>query len=224
MKNNTNRPEYLRKVLALAALMAVSSPLLLAQKTDQPTDEKKNEKDDETLVLSPFDVTTTKDNGYAATSSLAGSRLNTKLRDVASAISVVTSEFMKDTGSTDLQHILVYQTNAEASGIGGNYYGSNADDANYRTRMLVNPQSGTRVRGLNTADLTRDFFATNIPMDAYNTSRVDIQRGPNSILFGLGSPAGIINNTLKDPGMKKLGFEATVRVGSYGSLRGVLDV
>src|SRR3954469_11188910 len=127
MKNNTNRPEYLRKVLALAALMAVSSPLLLAQKTDEPTDDKKKDKDEETLVLSPFDVTTTKDTGYAATSSLAGSRLNTKLRDVASAIFVVPSEFMKDAASTDLQHILVYQTNTEAGGIGGNFYGSDAN-------------------------------------------------------------------------------------------------
>src|SRR5882724_12098841 len=131
MKNNTKRPEYLPKVLALATLVAATSPLLLAQKTIDSTDDKKNDKDEEMIFLSPFEVSTKKDTGYAASSSLAGSRLNTPLRDVASAISVVTPEFMKDTASTDLQHILVYQTNTEASGIGGNYYGSNADDANY---------------------------------------------------------------------------------------------
>jgi hypothetical protein len=209
-------PKNLWDVLVFAAFAATASPSLLAQKTASTPEEQ-------TVVLSPFEVVGTRDTGYAASSSLAGSRLNTPLRDVASAISVVTSEFMKDTGATDLQHILVYQTDTEASGIGGNYYGTNADDASYRTQMLVNPQSGTRVRGLNTADLTRDFFTTNIPMDAYNTSRVDIQRGSNSILFGLGSPAGIINNTLKDPNMYALGFEAQSRFGSYGSHREVLD-
>ena len=55
------------------------------------------------------------------------------------------------------------------------------------------PNTNTRVRGLDAADNTRNFFITDIPWDSYNTERVEIQRGPNSILFGVGSPAGIIN-------------------------------
>jgi outer membrane receptor protein involved in Fe transport len=218
-----NRPKNLLEVLTFVALAAWTAPALLAQ-TSEATKDDDAEKEEEILQLSPFEVVGGKDTGYAASSSLAGSRLNTQLKDVASAISVVTPEFMKDTGASDLQRILVYTTNTEVAGIGGNYYGGNADDGNLRTRMLVNPQSGTRVRGLDTADLTRGFFATNIPMDGYNTSRVDIQRGPNSILFGLGSPAGIINNTLKDPNMSRLAVEAQIRVNNYGSMRGVLDV
>jgi hypothetical protein len=226
MKSIGSCVRKLPELFALAALVAWASPSLLAQAAaDNPDDKKdeKKEKSAEVVVLSPFEVASSQDKGYAASSSLAGSRLNTDLRNVASAIQVVTSEFMKDTGSTDLQKILVYTTSTEVAGIGGNFYGTNADDLNYRSRILVNPQSGTRVRGLDTADLTRDFFTTNIPMDAYNTSRVDIQRGPNSILFGLGSPAGIINNTLKDPSMRKLSLEVQSRVDSYGSHREVLD-
>ncbi len=222
--HDTPIPHLLRVLLTLAALAAWASPSALAQTQDKTTDKSADKTtDDSTIQLSPFEVVSSKDVGYAATSSLAGSRLNTPLKNIASAISVVTSEFMKDTGATDLQHILVYQTDTEVSGIGGNYYGGNADDGSYRARMLVNPQSGTRVRGLDTADLTRDYFPTNIPMDAYNTSRVDIQRGPNSILFGLGSPAGIINNTLKTPNLQRTGGSAEVRIGSYGSKREVLD-
>lgn len=201
MKSITISLEDLRKALALAASVALSSNSLLAQTTKSSTGS--DSETETTVALSPFEVIANKDTGYGASSSLAGSRLNTPLRDGASAISVVTPEFLKDTGATDLQHILVYQTNTEVAGIGGNFYGSNADDGGYRARLLVNPQSATRVRGLDTADLTRDFFTTNIPMDAYNTSRVDIQRGPNSILFGLGSPAGIINNTLKVPNLQR---------------------
>lgn len=202
-------------VLAVTAAFPVS-----AQTAANP----ELETEDEPVVqLSPFEVESTQDTGYAATSSLAGSRLNTQLRDVPSAIQVVTEEFMRDTGSTNLQDLLVFTTGTEVSGIGGNYYGGNADDNGYRNRMLANPQSGTRVRGLNTADLTRNFFLTSIPMDAYNTSRVDIQRGPNSILFGLGSPAGIINNTLKDPNLREMSGEVQLRYGSYDSYRTVLD-
>ena len=53
--------------------------------------------------------------------------------------------------------------------------------------------------------------------------RVDIQRGPNSILFGLGSPAGIVNATLRNADFRNKGsFE--FRVGSYGSVRTALDL
>ncbi len=206
---------------ALVAAIACVPASTSAQTPAGPAEPE--EKEEQVVELSPFEVTSDQDRGYAATSSLAGSRINTQLRDVGSAITVVTAEFMKDTGSTDLQDILVYQTSSEVSGIGGNYYGSNADDAGYRNRMLVNPQSGTRLRGLNTADLTQDFFATSVPMDSYNTSRVDIQRGPNSILFGLGSPAGIINNTLSVPNLRKHEGRVEARFGSHGSHRQVLD-
>lgn len=225
MKSRGHCRRRLPELFALTALLTWTMPSLLAQAAapspDATSDGKKTE---DVVTLSPFEVVTEKDTGYAATSSLAGSRLNTALRDVASAISVVTPEFLKDTGATDLQHILVYQTNMEASGIGGNFYGGDASNDGLRIARSVNPDSGTRVRGLDTADRTRDFFPTSIPVDTYNMSRMDIQRGPNSILFGLGSPAGIINQSLKDPDLRKLGGEAQFRVGTYGSLRGVLDV
>src|SRR5690606_17253919 len=122
-------------VLAVTAAFPVS-----AQTAANP----ELETEDEPVVqLSPFEVESTQDTGYAATSSLAGSRLNTQLRDVPSAIQVVTEEFMRDTGSTNLQDLLVFTTGTEVSGIGGNYYGGNADDNGYRNRMLANPQSGT---------------------------------------------------------------------------------
>lgn len=110
----------------------------------QPADP---ESEPDVFVLSPFEVKADDNMGYLATSSLAGSRLNTDLKDVASAISVVTLEFFDDTASVNLQDILIYQTSAEVSGIGGNYYGSDANDAGYRNRLLVNPQTGTRLRG-----------------------------------------------------------------------------
>ena len=67
------------------------------------------------------------------------------------------------------------------------------------------------------------FFRTDIPWDAYNVERVDLQRGPNSILFGQGSPAGIINTGLKGAQYTNSG-QTEFRVGSYGSVRGTLDI
>jgi hypothetical protein len=223
IKPNSGSLLLFSTMAAFLALVASTPPALLGQATTGPAPAAAAAEEEETVLLSPFEVLNSRDTGYAASSSLAGSRLNTSLRDIPSAITVVTPEFLKDTASTNLRDLLVFTTSTEVAGIGGNFYGGNADDNGYRDRMLANPQSGTRVRGLNTADLTRNFFVTSIPMDAYNTSRIDIQRGPNSILFGLGSPAGIINNTLKDPNLEKREGEVQFRYGSYGSHRELVD-
>ena len=142
----------------------------------------------ETVKLNPFVVSESDAVGYSAASTLAGTRINTALRDVGAAISVVTGQFMADTASTSLRDLLVYTTNTEAGGFEGNFSGVDTGNKfSSAETTLQNPQNSTRVRGLAGADLTRDFFLTNIPMDAYNTERVDISRGANAILRGLGN-------------------------------------
>ncbi len=178
------------------------------------------------LELSPFEVRATADTGYQATDTLGGTRIRTDLRDVGSAISVATKEFMRDISATDAQTLLQFMTSTEVGGTGGNFMlGSSIGD----TPMIndnaarQNPQGNTRVRGLNSADNTRDFFMTDIPFDTYNTSRVDIQRGANSILFGNGSGAGIINAGIDSAQIGSNATTVTARFGSYGSYRGTLN-
>ena len=76
----------------------------------------------------------------------------------------------------------------------------------------------TRVRGLDSADNTRDYFLTDIPWDSFDVGRVDLQRGPNSILFGTGSPAGIINVSTNGASFNN-SYNLTNRIDEYGSLR-----
>jgi hypothetical protein len=73
------------------------------------------------------------------------------------------------------------------------------------------------------AGLTRNYFGTGIPMDSYNTQSVTINRGANAILFGLGSPAGIIETSTIMPVFRNQG-NVEVRFGSYGSDRQSLDI
>ena len=60
----------------------------------------------EVIELSPFTVNTTSDVGYRAENTLAGSRLNTKLRDTPASISVFTKEFLDDLGITDIAQLV----------------------------------------------------------------------------------------------------------------------
>ena len=211
----------LLKPTPLALLSALT--LATASTRAQVVDDALGEPDtDSTVVLSPFVVDATEDRGsYQATSTLAGTRIRTELKDVGSAISVVTSEFLKDTGATNNETLLQYTTNTEVGGLRGNF--ANTGGRSETTEGRLRPHENTRVRGLARADNTRDFFLTDIPWDSYNVGRVDLQRGPNSILFGLGSPAGIVNASLNSASFRDSNT-LEVRFGSYGSYRGSLDV
>src|SRR5690606_28313299 len=66
---------------------------------------------EEVVVLSPFTVEESGDTGYLAQNSLAGSRLNSRLKDVASPVSVFTSEFISDIAVTNLEELLEYAPN-----------------------------------------------------------------------------------------------------------------
>ena len=177
-------------------------------------------KEDEIVTLSVFEVSTTRDVGYQASQTLAGSRIATNLSDIGDAIQVANKEFLTDINATNSTRLLQYMTSTEVSGIYGNYGGMGDGSVLNDTNQKLSPSSTTRVRGLDTADNTRDFFLTDIPWDSYNTSRTDIQRGANSILTGNGSGAGIINGTT-DAAM--IGLNQLVMIaqaGSYGSYRG----
>lgn len=195
---------------------------LLAQTTAPATPPAKPE-EDEVFELSPFEVTAEEDSGYVATSTLAGTRIRTDLRDVGSAISVITKEFMQDIGATDSGSLLQYTANAEVAGTLGTYAGLGNGSSVDEGVNLRSPSRASRVRGLAQPDNTRDFFITDIPWNSFNTDRIDIQRGANSILFGLGSAAGIINQSTRNPEFRTSG-SVEIRTGSYGSVTNSVDL
>ncbi|MCZ6672157.1 MAG: TonB-dependent receptor plug domain-containing protein, partial [Verrucomicrobia bacterium] len=182
------------------------------------------QEDDEVFDLSPFTIEAGDSEGYAATSTLAGTRLKTNLRDIASTITVVTKDFLEDTASTDLKELLIYTAGTEVIGPIGNLANEGGRSGeNTVTEIFSRPTAVTRVRGLAGATLTRNYYESLIPMDSYNTERVTINRGANSILFGVGSPAGIINTGLIAPLFEDR-TQLTGRVGSYGAYRGTFDI
>jgi hypothetical protein len=196
-----------------------AAPAMVPTTTDTSSTDSEN-----TVVMNPFVVDSTAATaGYLAKETLAGSRIRTDLADVASAITVVTPKFLKDTGSTNAQDLLVYMPNSQVGGVRGNYSGT-AGSANYdESTKLLRPDNNTRVRGLETADNSRGYFLSEIPWDSYNIDSVELQRGANSILFGVGSPAGIINATLNSAQFTNA-YKFENRVDLNGSIRDLVDL
>ena len=202
-----------------SAMLLVAGSLGLRAQTTPPA---RTPGDDESVVeLTPFEVSADTDKGYSTSTTLAGNRLNTSLRDLGNAVSVINSQFLQDIGATSNGSLLQYTPSTEVGNVYGNFTG--LGDGSQLNESFRNPNSNTRVRGLTSADNTRDYFLTNVPWDSYNVDRVDLQRGPNSILFGQGSPAGIINNGTKQARFSNSN-EAEFRFGSFGTTRASLDI
>jgi len=232
MKAYPNPRRYMNRILFAAYLPAAAAVLIALQPqarsqttpTPPPRTEAVSETGEEVIKLSPFVVEASEDEGkYRASATLAGSRLRTDLKDIAAPLSVATAQFLQDTASNNNLDLLTYTTNTEVGGLLGNWGGfGNAQGISDRGTLL-SPNQNTRVRGLDQADNTRNFFLTDIPWDSYNIERVEIQRGPNSILFGVGSPAGIINANTIQPRFDGNRGRVENQFSKYNSVRWVGD-
>ena len=166
------------------------------------------------VELSPFVISSSSETGWVATETLAGSRLRTDFKDVPNQIETFTKEFMQDLGLTSLDQALIYTANVE-----------NASDfmpVTANGNYVSDPGLGGRVRGIGSGTLTRNFFKVQNPTDNFNLERATVASGPNAILFGLGSPAGILDATPARALMRnRYGFE--LQYDSENSRRATFD-
>ncbi len=172
---------------------------------------------EEVIELSPFSVNTSRDLGYQAENTLAGSRLNAKLRDTPGSVAVFTKEFLEDLAITDLKGLVEYSVNSEVD--------TQARNAGSGQNAFINAQNlngNVLTRGI-AASQGMDYFPSIAPQDAYRAGRFDDSRGPNSILFGIGAVGGIINQSSKVAVTHS--HTATLRyaLGSWDRQRAELD-
>ncbi|WP_083767646.1 TonB-dependent receptor plug domain-containing protein [Opitutus terrae] len=189
----------------LASMLTLSlTSLGFAQQTPPPPATAAQPGDDDVIVLSPFEVDASKDKGYYAENTLAGSRMNTNIADLGASISVITKQQIEDTASVDINDVFRYEINTEGSSTYTPAQQSMRSDGVIDVNAGVTPgnngiastnATANRIRGLGTPSTAINFYPSisAVPMDAYNIDSLEINRGPNSMLFGMGSPAGIVN-------------------------------
>ncbi len=207
----------IRRFVSLLLVVGLATPgLIRAQAVTPPRAGTGPQVD--TVVLSPFTVTSDTDRGYQAGNTLAGSRMNTKLAETPASVSVFTEEFLKDLGATNLADVLEYGVNANADFNAV----STAPSFFYMDGALLN---GVRVnnRGL-FASQTIDFLDTTLPIDSYNTGRFDVSSGPNSVLFGFGSAGGIVNAQTRAADLRRTSANVSLVAGSWSAYRAEADV
>ncbi|MDQ8199441.1 TonB-dependent receptor plug domain-containing protein [Pelagicoccus enzymogenes] len=168
---------------------------------------------DAVYTLSPFTVDGSNDVGYRATNTLAGSRLNSELRDTAAPISVFTKDLIQDLGANDVQSATFYSVNTEEF--------TEAEVGDQAGNQLQNDGLQFNIRGFKTS-ATRNYFDWGLNSDNFNTERIDFSRGPNSILYGLGSPGGVVNTSTKQANMENA-YGVELQLSSWDGFRVALD-
>ena len=169
-----------------------------------------------TVTLSPFEVRATPDTGYAGQDTLAGSRLRTNLRDVAAAISPMTADFLRDIAATNIENAIEYGVGTRMDTDDARAAGPVGDSYSDSFRAI-------RIRGLPGGGRSINFFGAPGEVDLYMTDSIEVSRGPNSILYGFGSPAGKINISTKQPLLNQPAYTLSSRTDSWGGQRWVAD-
>ena len=163
---------------------------------------------EEAIVLPEFNVADTNE-GWAATNALSGTRTNMNLRDVPRSMQVMTSEFLNDIGALTLTDATDYM-----SGITNVGNQDQTNDANtYQVRGFR--QNKTYRNG------QREPFAGML-YDAATIDRVEVLKGPSSLLGGVVEPGGMINSISKAPRPRQE-TSISVRGDNWGMRRGEID-
>jgi outer membrane receptor protein involved in Fe transport len=199
-------------ILTIAGFLLIASvPPAAAQVPASPPVAKPTE---ETLILSPFEVAAERDTGYMASNTLAGSRLSSSLLTTPAAISVFTKDLLADLAASDVMEAARYALNATPME-------QNSPSANFEANISSN--NAVEFRGFGAGGQARNFFPWSVTSDSYNVERLDFSRGPNSILFGTGTPGGIINVTPKRANLERNRGSLGLRLGSWEAYRATFD-
>jgi|GEM_PF-373013 len=228
-----NNTHMYRALLALLPALAIVPSSSFAQtKTDSTTGQTQAKapsasSEDDTILLSPFEVSTSKDKGYRATNSTSGTRLDTPIKELPLNLEVITNQFIQDTGATNLREALRYSAGVLLESQSdafvepdGDRQTAGANDPRGATRAPGD--STTKLRGFVIDQVLRDGFRRQYSADSIDIDRVEVLRGPSALLYGVGSFGGVINYLPKKPLLTEK-YYTGLTVGTQGLYRGEFD-
>lgn len=127
---------------------------------------------------------------------------NVSVQDTPFAISVVDVEQIRETGAKNVQDALLYSSGVYAGRYG---FDTRGDWAAARGLATATYQNGLR----------RIFgFYNNVRPEIYSLEKVEVLKGPASVLYGQAELGGIVNTVTKRP-QKTAAKEIEVQAGSH---------
>ena len=149
----------------LAGLLAVTP----ASAQTQPSRTSRAADGDEVLEMSVFEVSSERQHGYRAASSVTATGIGTTIANVPVNVGVVTSDFISDWGGVELREA--------TKGVSG----FNSDSQNTNRVWL---------RGFESSRILQDGFEIGYGMMTDGIDRIEVIKGPSAIFHGEVNPAG----------------------------------
>ncbi len=173
-------------------MMGVMGTIAHAQQTAQTSDATAQTKDGSTLPAVQVKGAAIQDPqgpgvGYVATRSKTGSKTDSAVIDNPQSISTVTRQQMDDQGVQTVDQALRYTTGV---------YTQDGTDVRFDQLRARGFDMDSYMDGLALFQSPR--FATP-RIDTYLMDRIDVLFGPSSVLYGQGSPGGMVNYVSKLP-------------------------
>lgn len=144
--------------------------------------------------------------GYKREEATTG-RLPLSIKDTPSSVSVVTEDWILETASTTRAQAL-----EQISGVSRD--------------VAVDGEAAINIRGFDLEDQVRFNGVTlfdGIPFDPALIERIEVPKGPSSIVAGASSPGGVLSIFTKQPQAENFA-SLTQEFGSFGRLRTVADL
>lgn len=154
-------------------------------------------------------VVTGERDGYRVPTASTATKTDTPVRDIPGSIQVIPRRILEDQKTTRIQEALENvsgvrkQGNLGGSDAGGYNIRGFAQDGNFRNGFSDN-----------------DFYSS---VDPANIERIEVLKGPASVLFGQAEPGGIVNVVTKQP-LSTPYYSAEFNVGNYGFYRPSFDI
>lgn len=190
-------------MIHLKRTIVVAGALFLAFSTHAQinTDRSQEDSEGEVVELSAFVVTGSKASRYQPTESVSSGRIATSIMDTAQSVSVVPLELLEDAGTFRIFDAIKYTAGASDSTLPG------AID-----RITL--------RGFQTDNgyLDNFFFWAQANIDPAIIERIEIVKGPNSILNPTGPAGGIVNVVSKSP-LFSARNQVKLQLGQYDANR-----
>ncbi|MFW9265337.1 TonB-dependent siderophore receptor, partial [Nostoc sp. CALU 546] len=155
-------------------------------------------------------VVTGEQDGYRVPDANTGSRLDIPLLETPASIGVITEEFIEDKAPRRVEDLAPYISGVTAGNVGQGGLFTDFQIRGFSTGSQV------YVNGLrdNYRSLIRDFA---------NIERLEILKGFSSLLYGTGSPGGVVNYITKKP-QATPSYKFSADIGSFNFYRSEVDL
>jgi outer membrane receptor protein involved in Fe transport len=175
----------------------------------------------ETVELSVFEVSATKDASYSALNTNSVTRFAVELNRLPITADIFTEAFISDVGATTIEDLFLrYGTSA---GFGGSDPGAGADVALPGDNVLFG-NINLKLRGLDSGGNRRNGFLQASSTDMFSVERVEVIRGPQALLYGGGGAGGVLNAISRTARFSLKSGGVQMRVDQEGALRGTFNV